>query len=104
MKKKMAAVFLAGILTSSFLLTGCGNSTADNSSASSSSSASSASASGDLLEQIQSKGEIVVAMEGTWAPWTYHDEDDNLVGTPIMRRYIGRRVAGTICFCCLKRR
>ena len=40
MKKKMAAVFLAGILTSSFLLTGCGNSTADNSSASSSSSAS----------------------------------------------------------------
>lgn len=28
MKKKMAAVFLAGILTSSFLLTGCGNSTA----------------------------------------------------------------------------
>ena len=19
-------------------------------------------------------------MEGTWAPWTYHDEDDNLVG------------------------
>ena len=26
-KKKMAAVFLAGILTSSFLLTGCGNST-----------------------------------------------------------------------------
>ncbi len=56
------------------------NSTADNSSASSSSSASSASASGDLLEQIQSKGEIVVAMEGTWAPWTYHDEDDNLVG------------------------
>lgn len=80
MKKKMAAVFLAGILTSSFLLTGCGNSTADNSSDSSSSSASSASASGDLLEQIQSKGEIVVAMEGTWAPWTYHDEDDNLVG------------------------
>ena len=80
MKKKMAAVFLAGILTSSFLLTGCGNSTVDNSSASSSSSASSASASGDLLEQIQSKGEIVVAMEGTWAPWTYHDEDDNLVG------------------------
>ena len=35
---------------------------------------------GIFLEQIQSKGEIVVAMEGTWAPWTYHDEDDNLVG------------------------
>ena len=34
----------------------------------------------DLLSQIQEKGEIVVAMEGTWAPWTYHDEAGNLVG------------------------
>jgi len=34
----------------------------------------------DLLTQIQEKGEIVVAMEGTWAPWTYHDETDALVG------------------------
>lgn len=37
-------------------------------------------ASGDLLTQIQEKGEITIAMEGTWAPWTYHDEDDKLVG------------------------
>ena len=35
---------------------------------------------GDLLERIKSKGEITIAMEGTWAPWTYHDEKDNLVG------------------------
>lgn len=34
----------------------------------------------DLLSQIQAKGEIVVAMEGTWAPWTYHDESGALVG------------------------
>ena len=34
----------------------------------------------DLLSKIQEKGEIVIAMEGTWAPWTYHDEADNLVG------------------------
>lgn len=34
----------------------------------------------DLLTQIQNKGEIVVAMEGTWSPWTYHDENDELVG------------------------
>ena len=37
-------------------------------------------AGGDLLSTIQERGEIVVAMEGTWAPWTYHDEGDNLVG------------------------
>ncbi|MDO4295913.1 MAG: transporter substrate-binding domain-containing protein [bacterium] len=34
----------------------------------------------DLLAQIQEKGEIVVAMEGTWSPWTYHDESEQLVG------------------------
>ena len=34
----------------------------------------------DLLSKIQEKGEIVVAMEGTWAPWTYHDENNELVG------------------------
>ncbi|MDO4356390.1 MAG: transporter substrate-binding domain-containing protein [Clostridia bacterium] len=34
----------------------------------------------DLLAKIQEKGEIVVATEGAWAPWTYHDEDDTLVG------------------------
>lgn len=34
----------------------------------------------DLLTEIQSKGEITVAMEGTWAPWTYHNSDNKLVG------------------------
>ena len=34
----------------------------------------------DQLAQIQQKGELVVAMEGTWSPWTYHDEADQLVG------------------------
>lgn len=34
----------------------------------------------NLLDQIQKKGELVVAMEGTWSPWTYHDEGDKLVG------------------------
>ncbi|SJZ36475.1 transporter substrate-binding domain-containing protein [Anaerorhabdus furcosa] len=34
----------------------------------------------DLLRQIQEKGELVIATEGTWAPWTYHNQDDQLVG------------------------
>ena len=34
----------------------------------------------DLLARIREKGELVIAMEGTWAPWTYHDENDKLVG------------------------
>lgn len=36
--------------------------------------------SGDRLERIKAKGSITIAMEGTWAPWTYHDENNNLVG------------------------
>lgn len=34
----------------------------------------------DQLARIQEKGEIVVATEGTWAPWTYTDENGVLVG------------------------
>ena len=32
------------------------------------------------MKTIQERGEIIVAMEGTWSPWTYHDENDELVG------------------------
>lgn len=35
---------------------------------------------GDQLTRIREQGYITVAMEGTWAPWTYHDEADQLVG------------------------
>ncbi len=35
---------------------------------------------GDLLAQIQERGELIVALEGTWSPWNYHDETGNLVG------------------------
>lgn len=34
----------------------------------------------DLLSLIKQKGEIIIATEGTWSPWTYHNESDELVG------------------------
>lgn len=34
----------------------------------------------DHLARIQEKGEIVIATEGTWSPWTYQDENGTLVG------------------------
>ena len=37
-------------------------------------------ADGDLLESIQARGTITIAMEGDWRPWTYHDENDELAG------------------------
>ena len=34
----------------------------------------------ELLETIQSNGKLVIALEGAWQPWSYHDESDTLVG------------------------
>ena len=34
----------------------------------------------DLLNDIKDRGNVVVATEGAWSPWTYHDESDALVG------------------------
>ncbi|MBQ8082371.1 MAG: transporter substrate-binding domain-containing protein [Clostridia bacterium] len=46
-------------------------------------SAASAWAEGDLLSAIRERGTIVIATEGDWSPWTYHDENDQLVGLDI---------------------
>ncbi len=45
---------------------------------------------GDLLSKIKERGEIIIAMEGTWAPWTYHDENGNLVGYDVE---VGKQIA-----------
>ena len=34
----------------------------------------------DVYDKVIKDGVINIAMEGTWSPWTYHDENDNLVG------------------------
>ena len=68
----LAVLSAAGVLH----LTGC--------SASSGSAAGASSAAGpapvDLLEAIRTRGTLVVATEGAWSPWTFHDESDKLVG------------------------
>ena len=67
--KILAALLCAAL----FLLPGCGQKDG-----------------GDLLTVIREKGEIVIAMEGTWAPWTYHDENDKLVGYDVE---VGEKIA-----------
>ena len=42
----------------------------------------------DLLAQIKERGNIVVAMEGTWAPWTYHDDNNDLVGYDVEVEFV----------------
>lgn len=71
MKKKLALA-LAALLLLAF--TGCTSTQNDGSQTGEIDQAI------DQLAAIQEKGEIVIAMEGTWAPWTYHDDTDTLVG------------------------
>ncbi len=61
------------------VLAGCGAGQAAEEGADQSQSAGAAEEK-DQLARIQEAGQISVAMEGTWAPWTYHDENDELVG------------------------
>lgn len=61
MKKKLIAAILAAALSLT-AFAGCGSSEKD------------------LLDTVKQRGYITVAMEGTWAPWTYHDESGDLVG------------------------
>lgn len=63
--KKLVTVLLIAILLANSIMAG-GNKETE--------------VSGDHLERIKAKGEIIIAMEGTWAPWTYHDENNTLVG------------------------
>lgn len=84
MKKKIISLMMVMTMTCG-LFAGCGSDKASNDAAAnagteSSSDTASGSSSDDLLSTIKERGYITVAMEGTWAPWTYHDEDDNLVG------------------------
>lgn len=80
MKKKIISLMIVMTMTCG-LFAGCGSEKASNDAGTESSSdTASGSSSDDLLSAIKERGYITVAMEGTWAPWTYHDEDDNLVG------------------------
>jgi cystine transport system substrate-binding protein len=47
----------------------------------------------DQLGRILEEGEIKIAMEGTWEPWTYHDEEDALVGYDVE---VGQAIADAL--------
>lgn len=69
MKKRILGLLMAfALANSAIMLGGCGVKT-DN-----------AGRAKDHLATIKESGKIVFAMEGQWAPWTYHDETGELVG------------------------
>lgn len=92
-KKKLPSLLTAALLAMA-VLAGCAPSAGGSSSPSGpkpqGSQPQPSSQTDGLLGQIRQRGEITIAMEGTWAPWTYHDENDNLVGYDVE---VGRLLA-----------
>ena len=70
----MSVMAAAGVLT----LSGCSNSS--TSTAASAGASSAAGSAADQLAAKQASGKQIVALEGAWQPWSYHDESDTLVG------------------------
>ena len=79
MKRKILSVLLI-LALSAVTLAGCGTEKADGPGA-------------GLLETIKNRGYITVGTEGTWSPYTYHNEDDELVGFEVeVARYIANYI------------
>ena len=72
----MSVMAAAGVLS----LSGCSSSHNTAASTAGTAASSAASAGGDLLSTIQNRGTLIVALEGAWQPWSFHDTDDTLVG------------------------
>lgn len=88
----MAVMAAAGVLQ----LSGCSSdaSSTAGSAAASGSASGAASGAADRLEAVRQRGTLIVAMEGAWSPWTYHDDTDTLVGYDVevsraIAQYIG---------------
>lgn len=65
MKKRLVSLCLAAVLVLSMvLLAGCSKKDSNK----------------DMLSRIKENKKMVVALEGCWAPWNFHDESDKLVG------------------------
>ena len=79
--KKAGAAVLALTLTAA--LAGCGSS-ASSAATSTDTAASTAETSGENeLEKVKAAGKLVVGVEGTYPPFTYHDDNGELTGLDI---------------------
>ena len=68
MKKRFMGLLMAFTLANSMImLAGCGQTAQETGDK-------------DHLARVKSAGKLIIAMEGQWAPWTYHDESGELVG------------------------
>ena len=72
--KRRTFISLMGVMAAAGVLsmTGCSDKTAASSTA--------GPAPLNKLNSIQKSGKLVIALEGAWQPWSYHDSSDTLVG------------------------
>lgn len=81
--KKLVSVSVAALMALS--LSACGSSAA--------SSASTTAAADDSLQKVKDAGELRIGLEGDWQPFSYHDENDNLVGYDVeVAQNVARRL------------
>ena len=85
----MSVMAAAGVLT----LAGCSSNSGSSAAASGAASSAASTGTADQLAAIQANGKLVVALEGAWQPWSYHDESDTLVGYDVE---VSRAIAGKL--------
>lgn len=83
--KKLFAILLAAVMVCS--LAACGGKTEPAATAApaapaetEAAPAETVAAANDLLAKIQERGSIIVGLEGDWAPWSFVDDNDELMG------------------------
>lgn len=72
--KRRTFISLMGVMAAAGVLSMTGCSSKDTA------SSTAGSAPLNKLDSIQKSGKLVVALEGAWQPWSYHDSSDTLVG------------------------
>ncbi|MFD1778673.1 amino acid ABC transporter substrate-binding protein [Fredinandcohnia salidurans] len=77
--KKQVFFLISIILTFAFFLVGCGGTDQDNNNAGNEEN-NDTEQTGSLFDEIKEKGVLTVGTEGTYAPYTFHNEEDKLTG------------------------
>ena len=87
--KRRNFISLLAVMAAAGALSGCGSS----SSAAGAGSTAGSGEAADRLEAAKARGTLIVALEGAWSPWCYHDDTDTLVGYDVE---VSRAIAGQL--------
>ena len=78
--KRKSFISLMAVLAAAGALSACGGSSSTAAGAADSASSAASGQPADRLEAARQRGTLIVALEGAWSPWCYHDDTDTLVG------------------------